>query len=83
MATHLNPAHVHWTRQCLLMLTIGGIWGIPRSGVTVQRTSTTTVTITPPNWETLEPLLRSYIEASDFTIEPHYDIPPPSHTLLP
>ena len=45
----LNPEHVRWTKNVLDLLTIGGVWGIPRSGLVVTKTGDSSISISFPN----------------------------------
>ena len=42
----LDPAHVAWSYAQFHMLKIGGIWGVPRSGLVFTRVDETTLALT-------------------------------------
>jgi hypothetical protein len=42
----LDPAHVEWCRRLFYMIRVGGVWGVPRSGLIFTRTDETTLTLT-------------------------------------
>ena len=44
--TDLLPEHVAWCRNTFEMIRVGGVWGIPRSGLIFTRTDETTLTLT-------------------------------------
>jgi hypothetical protein len=39
---------VAWTKNALALLRIGGVWGVPRSGVIVRKTGSASVEISDP-----------------------------------
>jgi hypothetical protein len=55
----LDPAHVEWCRMTFAMMRVGGVWGIPRSGLIFTRTDETTLTLTDrmPYMDGMEELL--------------------------
>lgn len=44
--SNLDTDHVAWCRRLFDMLNVGGVWGIPRSGLIFTRTDETTLTLT-------------------------------------
>lgn len=58
-APELDPRHVEWMRSTFNTLRVGGVWGIPRSGLVFTRTDETTMTLTDrmPYMEGMESLL--------------------------
>jgi hypothetical protein len=41
-----DHGYVEWSRRQFHMLTIGGVWGVPRSGLVFTRTGETTLALT-------------------------------------
>jgi hypothetical protein len=42
----LDPAHIAWSREHFRIMAIGGIWGVPRSGLVFTKTDDKSLKLT-------------------------------------
>lgn len=89
MTQKLKQSDIDWTKRQIEMLIIGGIWGVPRSGLMIQRTGQNEVQLTAalPHQEGMDitpeqlkafqqddwNLIRQHIEAAGFTVKAQED----------
>lgn len=57
---------VLWTRNTLALLRVGGVWGVPRSGVMVTKTGFDSVALSDAD---ADPSITRVIKAAGFSIE--------------
>lgn len=71
----IDPAHVKWCQNLFRLMSEGGTWGIPRSGLTFQKRASELILIDRMPWQSGMELSHSFWEAyqqDDFELQQTY-----------